>query len=440
MRFSTMVVLWMWLLLAIPAPPLGVAQPVPSDTVTSASGTVRAASRDTLPAGHPNRVPYRSDRSLLGHVLAAPAYVLHYSTRPLGWAVRKAEERLPQVFEGRLPSYGAYPIFETGGPSGFAGGAVLFYNDLPWGGHNAEVRALIGSRAYNRFEGTYEVTDVFDGSTRLGLRGQYFSDPRERFFTGGNDAEGEDETFYATRQTEFRLEADTDWSSRVETEISTRFQRVSVDPGGAAIDDEEERLIEDLPGVGTTNLASAEAAVALDLASQSERSVEGTRLGFGAEYAQEVGAGRDAVRFARYRAEIVQFVPLPLFPPQRRLALRGLLEKAEPLGDGKVPFYRLPSLGGTRHLRGYGSNRFRDEGILLLTAEYRWPVWHNLDAVLFTEAGQVFSQYEDLAPDAFHLGYGGGFHFVTGSQLAFRLELAGSSEGVRTILTVRPAL
>lgn len=421
------------------APPRSTAQPAPAD---SSADTLTAAA-DTLPPDHPNRVPYRSDRSAFEHVLAAPAYALHYVTRPLGWAVKKAEERVPQVFEGDLPAYGVYPVFETGGASGFAGGAVLFYNDLPWGGHDASVRALLGSRAYNRFEGRYAVPGAFGGGTALRLQGRYFNDPRQRFYTGGNDAGAGDRAFYATRQTDLQAEAGADWSPRVETEGAVRFQRVAIDPGAAVLDDEDERrLPASLPGVGTANLASAAAAVTFDLTSRTERSVEGTRLRFGAEVAQSL-SGEEAFRFGRYRAEVVQFVPLPFLPPQRRLALRGFLEKAKPLGSkdgaGQVPFYRLPSLGGAERLRGYRANRFREEGALLLTAEYRWPVWKNLDAVLFTEAGQVFDDYGALGLRRFHASYGGGFHLVTNGETAFRFELAGSREGLRTLLTVRPA-
>jgi hypothetical protein len=362
--------------------------------------------------------------------------------------VREAEKRFPQVFEGRLPSYGAYPIVEVGGDSDFAGGAVLFYNDLPWSGggvtHNAEARALVGSRVYNRFEAQYEVLGLLGGTTRLRFEGRHANDPRERFFFGGNDAGEDDRTFFASRRTDLRLGARAGWSERVETVARVRYGRVDVNPGAAKLDDEDERRLPgSVPGTGVANLASVEAAATFDLTSQSERSVEGTRLRLGAEYAQDLdgaahGGPRD-IRFLRYRAEAVQFVPLPFLPEKRRLALRGLFEKTEPLGGGQVPFYRLPALGGSERLRGYRTNRFQDEGALLLTAEYRWPVWSNLDALLFAEAGQVFSDYGDLAPDRFHAGYGGGFHFVADGRLAFRLELAGSPEGLRTILTVQPA-
>jgi hypothetical protein len=44
-----------------------------------------------------------------------------------------------------------------------------------------------------------------------------------------------------------------------------------------------------------------------------------------------------------------------------------------------------------------------------------------------------------VAADRFHWSYGGGLHLLAGSGLGFRLELAHSPEGVRTILTVAPS-
>lgn len=409
-----------------------------ADTTAADTTAAPVAVADTLAPGHPNRTPYRSDRSLGAHVLAAPSYLLHWATRPLGWAVKEAEERFPEVFEGHLPPYGLYPIFELGGESDFAGGVVAFYHDLPWGGHSADVRFLFGSSAYNRAALTYRIPAAFGGDTALEARARYFNDPSEQFYLGGNDARrDDDEAAYATRQVEAEVSADADFSSRVEGDLSARFQRATIDPDDDDDDDDERPLPAGLAGVGSASLLSAEAAVTFDLTSQQERSVEGSRLRFAAAYGQSLDSER--FRFGRYEAELVQFVPVPLLPSKRRLALRGLLEKTEPFGDREVPFYRLPSLGGTRRLRGYSTDRFQEEGALTLTAEYRWPVWDFLDAVLFAEAGQVFADYDDLALGRFHAGYGGGIHLVTGGTLAFRLELASAGEGLRTILTVEPA-
>jgi outer membrane protein assembly factor BamA len=75
----------------------------------------------------------------------------------------------------------------------------------------------------------------------------------------------------------------------------------------------------------------------------------------------------------------------------------------------------------------------------MLNAEYRYPVWANLDALVFVDAGQVFDTLSAVAADRFHWSYGGGLHLLNRKGLSFRFEVAGGPEGVRTILTVDPS-
>ena len=138
-------------------------------------------------------------------------------------------------------------------------------------------------------------------------------------------------------------------------------------------------------------------------------------------------------------AEVRQYLPVGFLPETRRLALRGRLEQAGPLlGGTDVPFYQLPNLGGQTSLRGFRSRRFQDDGSLVLNAEYRYPIWSNVDAAVFVDAGQVFGDVADVRGDRFHWSYGGGLHVLNRNGLSARLEVAGSTEGVRTIITVEP--
>jgi outer membrane protein assembly factor BamA len=104
-----------------------------------------------------------------------------------------------------------------------------------------------------------------------------------------------------------------------------------------------------------------------------------------------------------------------------------------------VPFYQQPGLGGQSTLRGYEFNRFQDDGALVVSAEYRYPIWMNLDAVVFTDAGQVFDGLRDVRGARFRWSYGGGVHLLNEDGLSFRAEVAAGPEGARAILTVQPS-
>jgi len=142
---------------------------------------------------------------------------------------------------------------------------------------------------------------------------------------------------------------------------------------------------------------------------------------------------RDDVRFWTFRGEWQQFVTLWL--PQRVLALRGVASWIEDVGDDPVPGARLNTNDDPDLFRGYDDFRFRDRGLGILTAEYRWPVWTNeralgagLDAYLLTDAGQVFGATEEIGLRHVTVSYGGGLRMESGHGFVFRLEYARSEE------------
>jgi hypothetical protein len=108
------------------------------------------------------------------------------------------------------------------------------------------------------------------------------------------------------------------------------------------------------------------------------------------------------------------------------------------LGEKEVPFFELPSLGNADDLRGFRTDRFRDAGSLLFTAEYRYPVWSFADVVFFIDEGQVFNDYSEIGIKDFHTSYGFGFHLISSKGFALRSEFAFSRETSRFILVISP--
>jgi hypothetical protein len=117
---------------------------------------------------------------------------------------------------------------------------------------------------------------------------------------------------------------------------------------------------------------------------------------------------------------------------QRLLTFRGIAALSLPDDGHKVPFYLRPTLGGSRLLRGFKTDRFRDNNLLALQAEYAWDLWPFLSAVLFYEGGAVAAQWQDLSLADFRRDYGIGFRFGSARTVALRTDVAfGSGEGTR---------
>ena len=145
------------------------------------------------------------------------------------------------------------------------------------------------------------------------------------------------------------------------------------------------------------------------------------------------GVDRSDVRFWTFRGEAQQF--FTLWRPQRVLALRGVGSWIENVGGDPVPFDRLNTNDDPDLLRGYDDFRWRDRGLAIGTAEYRWPIWAHerateagLDGYLLTDFGQVFGDAREIGLRRLKLTYGGGFRVESGHGFVLRLEYARSEE------------
>ena len=134
----------------------------------------------------------------------------------------------------------------------------------------------------------------------------------------------------------------------------------------------------------------------------------------------------DNIKFWRLTAEAQRF--FTLFWSNRILALRTRVEKVTAIGDDLIPFTDLPTLGGSQRHRGYERGFFRGEGALLLSAEYRWPIWDTWDAYLFWDEGQVFDQYDDIKTDRFHSSFGAGLSIRTEQAFILGLRIGHSAQ------------
>jgi hypothetical protein len=140
--------------------------------------------------------------------------------------------------------------------------------------------------------------------------------------------------------------------------------------------------------------------------------------------------------FRRYEAEGAQFVPLA----QDRivLAIHGWIVGSETSAGEVIPFYLMPSLGGSNTLRAYSDYRFHDRNLLLFTAESRFALFTHVDAALFVDAGNVAARVADLNLDK--RGYGAGLRVHTGHTTFARFDVAHGDEGWRFLFRLSDPL
>ena len=390
---------------------------------------------------HPNTVPYETSRSLGYHVLALPAYVLDAATWPLGWTVRYLEQNYPSLFIPKPQTRGVRPLIELGGPNGVELGVALFSHDFLGTGHDVRATGQIAAQNSWQTGLRYTIPVAIGRGASLQFFGEYEVENRRRFFLGGNDADRvTDEAEFESRKVDARTTLRYGFTDRLRGLTELQYEHLDTAPSSTN-PDLGERIAGE-PGIGQSDLVTVKTGLTVDFTERTvdqgiHRRSRGTVLVGRVGYTH--GLNDDRFRFARFLGEVQQYVPLPMFPDSRRLALRARIEKVESLFDGeRIPFYDLPGLGGQESLRGFTFDRFVNDGILLLNAEYRYPIWSYLDGLVFVDAGQAFNGFGDLAHDRFRWSYGGGVHLLSQRKLGARLEMAHSSEGFALVLTVTP--
>lgn len=104
------------------------------------------------------------------------------------------------------------------------------------------------------------------------------------------------------------------------------------------------------------------------------------------------------------------------------LAVQALAET----NTGDVPFYRLALLGGDSLLRGFYNGRFRDMNLVAFQAEYRFPVWKRLGAVVFGAMGSLANRFRDISFDnlKYAAGFGLRFKIIPKENANLRVDLA----------------
>lgn len=181
-------------------------------------------------------------------------------------------------------------------------------------------------------------------------------------------------------------------------------------------------------------LAYAESSVGVDTRDQ----VGNTRGG--GLYNVSIGMFRDrrGEAFDFNRIDVKAMHVIPIFDKKRGIALHAMASRIDPVGDGRVPFYLMTTVGGSDSIRGFREFRFRDAAAINLNAEYRWEAFSGLDLALFVDAGDVGPTWQSLVGKDLKTSWGGGFRFNTNRRVFLRVDIASSREDTRIWVRMGP--
>ena len=345
---------------------------------------------------------------------------------------KKVIDRVGRLLGPRRGPFGVRMQFQAGGLSGFGGGVALEHD------------AFFGPSNRFRLYGTSTVNGSHRASLglrfRVGTTGEidvgagYRVRPNARYFGLGPDTDDSNKSFY--RQDLAWLGTSYRHGLGGNVFLGSHLLLSSIGTG-LPRDQDKPPITEQFARALPAGFDSRSQGVSLGATLSHVTTVETGRPTRGgirrlrATYFR--GSGDDDAAFWTYRVDLQQFVPL--WYRYHVLALRAYLSWIDPVGAKPVPFQRLMTNDDPDLLRGFRDFRWRDRGMVVFSAEYRWPLWvltrpdaMGLDLYLLTDVGQVFGDVEQLSVDNLTFSYGVGVRLLGARGFVLRVEYARSNE------------
>lgn len=279
------------------------------------------------------------------------------------WAYERFQlrDRWFQLFFNRDRTVGVYPTLAYDSTFGVAVGGRFVARDIFGDGEHFALRAATGGRYREIVTAAVRTGDRL-GRLELELGAEHERRPHDKFYGIGN-TEG--------MELEYRQQL-----RRVSAIADLRIVRdLHLRTAGALTDLDFELPPEGqmLVGAGGVRHAYGDLELSWDSRGRYTRWEPGSLVSIG--WLASTYAGRYAVEdgpdFWRAGADVQHFLRVTTGP--RVIATRAHLEGVS--GDvDEVPFDELPKLGGSRLLRGYHTDQFRDRVAAVGTVEYRWDL------------------------------------------------------------------
>lgn len=350
--------------------------------------------------------------------------------KALLWVEEHDPMRMIAPYNGFYVQYG-YTYKPIGSGIAFGGG---WRHDLFDRNARLVLEAGQSFRNYRMVRGDFFLPWLLDERLELGVEGIYSLHPQEDFYGLGSSAQRGNRVNFRYRAPELQVRAvarPVPW-----LRAGVRLGRVNVDVGSGTdprFPSIEQRFGEaEAPGLSQQpDFTYTDLFTALDTRDQPGNARGGSYLGL--LWRRYNDRDLDRYTFDRLEFDAQQF--LPIFDKKRIVAVRLQVYGTSADDGQQVPFYFLPTIGGSDTLRSYADFRFRDHNVLALNVEYRWEAFSGLDMALFSDFGSVAPRFSDLEFADVRGAYGIGLRFNTYKAVFLRFDVAGGgAEGLRTFI------
>lgn len=300
--------------------------------------------------------------------------------------------------------------------SGIALGPALSHKFAK--GDYTQVKAVYSVKKFSLVQLRYDTQKFWDGRAMIVSRLRWQDAPRLKLFALGPDAPDSTVQYGETK---------TEGSARLRVQLAPAA-RIGSGFGIENYSTEGGPLVPPLPGFGTRPVFTHTFfSAAHDTRTSPDYSRTGRLLEAAVHHYHDVRDGQDA--FGRFEAVAQQLIPTHVRKGVIDVSLQTWLSLAD--GARSVPFFLMPTLGGSNYLKAYPSYRFRDRHALLLKGEYRWAVHKMADVAGFLEGGTVASAVKGLRLSNMAEAIGIGLRVHTKTSSLVDLDLAHGRDGFK---------
>lgn len=313
--------------------------------------------------------------------------------------------------------------------SGIGGGFELRNDHFINGAVDVRLESKVSIRLYQQHEIELIDPHFLDPRWYVEVLGLYRSYTQVDFFGIGPDSNGEDQTDYRIDGTAVFGTVGFRPGRGHQVGVRAGYMNARIGPG---TDDSLPGITDvfdpgTVPGLnaGTSHVLVG-AFVAFDFRDDSEDPSSGAYYEIQSTHYEDVGNNLYSFRDLDY--DVQHFLRLGR---RLTLALRASGIFTAPAAGQQVPFYLLPSLGGSDSLHAFENDRFRDRHMVFLNNELRWRATPTIRVELFVDAGEVFPRVDAFRISALELSYGAGVRYKFGRSILVGVSAGYGREGAR---------
>lgn len=394
--------------------------PPPADSVTVQPTALPRPAWETV-----LMVPYR--------ICALPFNLVRYGCKGAIIALDESGT-IYQVKRLLGPQQGPFGVTLRGDAStinGYGGGLTATHDDVFSPQNQMKLRWKSTS------EGAHKLTVGFTFArwrpARYVLAGGYRMRPNCHFYGIGPTTRKEKQSEYTQETSWVGVSLQRTLTGDLATEAAIIYSGVGAWRAHAEDDPQLDEIFDPVPYGFQRHSEGITLSLALshDTTVQTGRPLRGGIRRLKASYFED--ACGEPVAFWTYRADLQEFFGLG--SPRRTLALRAQGTWLDPKRETAIPFQRLMTNDDPDLLRGYRDFRWRDRGLVTFSLEYRWPLWGmrsnqglNIDGYIFSDGGQVFTEFSEISGDRLVFCLGWGLRIVDRSGFRARFEMGRSKE------------